>query len=158
MEPKCRFFAWLALHGKLLTADNLAIRGWPHDPICKLLRIHPETMQHLLLDCSYAAEVREKVFAANGTIGTVTPPLGRSINAWWDDMLGRLPKEKRREASGTIIYAMWGIRKERNRRVFRNVGLLPTEVVALVREEIAQRAYAQSLDPRRLTPRSVGFC
>ena len=26
-EPKCRFFAWLVLHGKLLTADNLVIRG-----------------------------------------------------------------------------------------------------------------------------------
>lgn len=26
-EPKCHFFAWLALHGKILTADNLAIRG-----------------------------------------------------------------------------------------------------------------------------------
>ena len=87
------------------------------------------------------------MFAANGTIRTVTPPLDRSINAWWDDMFGRLPKEKSWEASGTIIYAMWGIWKERNRRVFRNVGLLPTEVVALVREEIAQRAYAHSLDP-----------
>ena len=33
-EQKCKFFAWLAVHGKLLTADNLAIRGWPNDPIC----------------------------------------------------------------------------------------------------------------------------
>jgi hypothetical protein len=49
-EQNCRFFAWMALHGKILTADNLAIRGWPHDPICKLCRIHPETVQHLTLD------------------------------------------------------------------------------------------------------------
>ena len=47
-EPKCRFFAWLVLHGKILTTDNFAIRGWPHDPICKLCHIHPETIQHLL--------------------------------------------------------------------------------------------------------------
>jgi hypothetical protein len=35
-EPKCKLFSWLALHGKLLTADMLAdmlaVRGWPHDP------------------------------------------------------------------------------------------------------------------------------
>ena len=31
-EPKCKFFAWLALHGRILTADMLAVRGWPHDP------------------------------------------------------------------------------------------------------------------------------
>ena len=52
-------------------------------------------------------------------------------------MLGRLLREKRRKESGTLIYAMWGTWKERNRRVFRNVGLLLNEVVALVREEIA---------------------
>jgi hypothetical protein len=32
-EPKCTMFSWLVLHGKILTADRLAIRGWPHDPI-----------------------------------------------------------------------------------------------------------------------------
>ncbi|KAK1693012.1 hypothetical protein QYE76_009709 [Lolium multiflorum] len=34
---KCKLFGWLALHGKLLTSDMLAIRGWPHDhlyPLC----------------------------------------------------------------------------------------------------------------------------
>ena len=145
-EPKCRFFAWLALHGKLLTADNLAIRGWPHDPICRLCMIHPETTQHLLLDCTFATAVREKVFAANGTLGMVQPPMGRNLNTWWDDLLRGLPKEKRKEASGALIYAMWGTWKERNRRVFRNIGVLSDAVVALVREEIAQWAYTHSID------------
>jgi purine-cytosine permease-like protein len=38
------------LHGKALTADNLAVREWPHNPICKLCMIHQETVQHLLLE------------------------------------------------------------------------------------------------------------
>ena len=36
LKPKCEFFVWLVLHGKVITAGNLAIWGWPHDPICKL--------------------------------------------------------------------------------------------------------------------------
>ena len=119
----------------------------PHDPICRLCVIHPGTTQHLLLDFPFATAVREKVFAANGTIGIADAPMGRNLNSWWDDLLRRLPKEKRREASGSLIYAMWGTWKERNRRVFRNVGLLLDAVVALVREEIAQRDYAHSIDP-----------
>ena len=64
-----------------------------------------------------------------------------------DDTITAIPREGRREASGTIIYSFWGIWKERNRRVFRNVALSPTEVATLVREEIAQRAYAHMQDP-----------
>lgn len=35
-EPKCQFFAWLALHEKTLTTDNLAKKNWPHEPNCSL--------------------------------------------------------------------------------------------------------------------------
>ena len=58
-----------------------------------------------------------------------------------------MPKEKRREASGAFIYAMWGAWKERNRRVFRNTALQPEAVAHLVWEEIQQRALAHSADP-----------
>jgi hypothetical protein len=40
-EPKCTMFYWLVLHGKILTADRLAIRGWPHDPICQSISTPP---------------------------------------------------------------------------------------------------------------------
>jgi hypothetical protein len=146
-EAKCRFFTWLALHGKVLTADNLALRGWPHDPICKLCHIHQETVQHLTLDCHFSTTVREQIFAWNGTFGVPPPPGGRSLNDWWDETISHLPKEKKREASGAIIYSMWGVWKERNRRVFQNTALQPTAVAALVKEDIAQRAYAHTQDP-----------
>jgi hypothetical protein len=31
VEPKCRFFAWLVLHGKILTVDNMLKRNWDCD-------------------------------------------------------------------------------------------------------------------------------
>ena len=58
-----------------------------------------------------------------------------------------LPKEKKREAIGMIVYIMWGIWKERNRRVFQNKASLAEAVADLVKEEMAQRAYAHSQDP-----------
>jgi hypothetical protein len=146
-EQKCKSFAWVVLHGKILTADDLAIREWPHDSICKLSRIHPETVQHLLLDCSFSTVVRERIFAWNGSIGAAPPPLGQTIDSWRDGTLAGIPKEKRREASGAFIYTMWGTWKERNRRVFRNVAIHLEVVAYLVWEEIEQWAHAHTQDP-----------
>jgi hypothetical protein len=94
-------------------------------------------MQHLTLDCHFSTTVREQIFAWNGTFGVPPPPGGRSLNDWWDETISHLPKEKKREASGAIIYSMWGVWKERNRRVFQNTALQPTAVAALVKEDIA---------------------
>lgn len=30
-EPKCQFFAWLAMHNKVLTADNMMKKNWSCD-------------------------------------------------------------------------------------------------------------------------------
>ena len=146
-EAKCRFFAWMALHGKILTADNLAIRGWPHDPICKLCRIHPETVQHLTLDCHFSTAVRERIFSWHEQLGAPSHPNGRSLNEWWDATIAGIPKDRRREASGAIMYSIWGVWKERNRRVFQNKVLQTEAVATLVHEEMAQRAYAHTQDP-----------
>jgi hypothetical protein len=57
-EPKCRKFAWILLHKKFLTANNLEKRGWPHDPLCRLCQSEPETpKKHLCKDCTYTQAV-----------------------------------------------------------------------------------------------------
>ena len=70
-------------------------------------------------------------------MGVLPPPNGRTLDAWWDATITTLPKNKQREASGAIIYSMWGVWKERNRRVFQNLATQPDAVAALVREEMA---------------------
>jgi hypothetical protein len=122
-EQRYKSFACMVLHGKILTVDNLAIRGWPHDPICKFCSIYLETVQHVLLDCSFSTAVRERIFAWNGSIGAAPPPLGRTTDSWWDGTLASITKERRREASNTFIYTMQGTWKDRNRRVFRNMAV-----------------------------------
>jgi hypothetical protein len=56
-EPNGKLFGWLALHGKLLTADMLDIRGWPHDPRCPLCLSEPETVDHLCRNCPFTTAV-----------------------------------------------------------------------------------------------------
>ena len=50
-QPKCRFFAWMLLRKKILTANNLIKRNWPNDPICKLCGVDPENPTHLCKGC-----------------------------------------------------------------------------------------------------------
>jgi hypothetical protein len=94
-EQKFRFFAWLVLHGRIVISNNLALKRWPHDLICKLCGLQPETVQHLLLDCTFTVAVCEKIFEWKGLLGLVPPHLGGGINAWWYTTAAGIPKERR---------------------------------------------------------------
>ena len=59
-EGKHRFFAWLLVQSKILTADQLQARHWPCNPIFPLCNIEQETASHLLLHCPFAGQVWEK--------------------------------------------------------------------------------------------------
>jgi hypothetical protein len=52
-EPKCKFFGWLALHGKILTADNMIRRNWECNYNCSLCLCIHGTTEHLLTSCNY---------------------------------------------------------------------------------------------------------
>lgn len=87
-EPKCRIFAWILLHRKILTANNLEKRGWPNDPICNLCDKEPETPTHLCKDCDFTNAVWNILvcwFQLH-----YLPPLGTttSIHSWWKKVDG----------------------------------------------------------------------
>lgn len=52
--PKCRFFLWLVAHNRCWTADRLEKRGLNHPPRCPLCDQEPETINHLLVSCSFS--------------------------------------------------------------------------------------------------------
>jgi hypothetical protein len=52
-EQTYKFFAWLTLHNRVLTADNLIKRSWPCNPLCPLYLCIDETTPHLLTQCNY---------------------------------------------------------------------------------------------------------
>jgi hypothetical protein len=55
--PRCKFFIWLVLLGRVWTADRLAKRNLPHPEACPLCDQEVETINHLLVGCAFVREV-----------------------------------------------------------------------------------------------------
>ncbi|PNT70218.1 hypothetical protein BRADI_2g07826v3 [Brachypodium distachyon] len=118
-EPKIKFFAWMA---------------------------HPETIAHLFRECSFTTEVWNliKLWSNDDLPAPTSPP---SIDAYWDSLIRGKPLAERRAMSDRLLYAWWGVWKERNRRVFRNAVLPALQVAHLIWEDIRSRLRACSSDP-----------
>ncbi|BAF23476.1 Os08g0330900 [Oryza sativa Japonica Group] len=82
--PSCvRFFMWIALKGRCLTADNLAKRNWPHDAICSLCQRENEDCHHLLVSCDYTAAVWRKLRRWCNINIAIPAEDGRPLADWW---------------------------------------------------------------------------
>jgi hypothetical protein len=104
-EPKCKLFSWLALHAEILTADMLAIRRWPHGPICQLCLGAPETATHLCKDCLFTIAVWNLVQSwdrnANPGNGQNLP----TIPAWWDELIRGIQRAS--NVTRVVVCYMW---------------------------------------------------
>jgi hypothetical protein len=78
VEDKHRFFAWLLVQCKLLTADRLVARNWPCTPTCQLCDQELETVEHMVLRCVFAQEVW--LLMSNWTVGLVKVP--QEMSPW----------------------------------------------------------------------------
>jgi hypothetical protein len=65
-ENKCKVFVWILIHGKLLMADNLEKRGWPHEEHCVLCNGPLETGLHLRLCCPFAKVIWSQILSLLG--------------------------------------------------------------------------------------------
>jgi hypothetical protein len=74
-EPKVKIFAWTMMHQKILTADNLEIRGMQHDPLCLLCNSEPEDAKHLFIKCIFTKEVYRLIWLWFRIKGNATPCL-----------------------------------------------------------------------------------
>jgi len=140
-EGKHKFFAWLLVQCKILTADKLTVRQWPCNPICVLCNQEQETAAHLILHCSFALSVWQKMQI--WTQQLVQMPIGYSeIIDWWQKELAQLPKKTRRTKAAFMMYGAWNIWKERNRCIFEQKEGSPADVMHEIKTEAQARRLA----------------
>ena len=85
VENKCKFFMWLLLQWKLMTADRIIKRGGQANPICQLCRTREEFTLHLAVNCSFTQSVWSLISQQTGQqnlTGTTT-----DLKKWWLDLL-----------------------------------------------------------------------
>jgi len=61
------------------------------------------------------------------------------INSWWEEAAQKVPKDQRRRFNGMVIYVLWNLWKERNRRIFENRFQTAKQVAPRAKEEIDMR-------------------
>ena len=112
---------------KILTAGKLLARQWPCNPICTLQNVEHETAAHLILHCSFAQQVWERLQRQRQQL-IQKPAQGVEVVDWWQKELAQLPKKKvSRPKAAVIIYGVWNIWKARNKSVFEQRSMTPAE-------------------------------
>ncbi|KAF8665960.1 hypothetical protein HU200_054046 [Digitaria exilis] len=72
----------------------------------------------------------------------MVPDRDVSMERWWNQTLAGLPKTIKRDRASLMIYTVWNLWKERNRRVFDGQYNTPQRVLALIKEEMKMRSVA----------------
>jgi len=135
-ENKCKIHAWVLMHDKILTADNLQKRGWPHHEHCVLCNGPLETGLHLSLLCPFAKAVWSQVLSWENFDVQLPQQDPQCLATWWEDVASKVPKQERRTFNGVLIYVVWNLWKERNRRIFKNEHKTSEQVAYLAKEDI----------------------
>jgi hypothetical protein len=131
---KVKFFFWLALHGRIWTAERRMRHGLQDTADCALCSQEDETVDHLLLSCVYTRELWSRLLRRFGW-ERITPLPGASLSPWWMDARRQVPKELRRGFDSTVLLVSWRVWRERNSRVFDNVASTWAEAASKVLED-----------------------
>ena len=115
---KCPFFMWLVAHNKCWTADRLAKRGLPHPDRCPICDQESETINHLLIGCSFAREFWHRFLSQVG-LQALSPQLSdSSFYDWWERITIDCSVLVLQGINSLIILGAWTIWTQQNNRVF----------------------------------------
>jgi hypothetical protein len=108
-EAKCKFFAWLALHNKLHTTDNMIKRNWECDEFCSLCLCIQESTFHLLVECNFMEAVWNLVAlrVALPSYGVLIAAVG--LEEWVQKLLCSGAASEKRRNLGILFMIWWEI-------------------------------------------------
>ena len=104
---RCRFFSWLALKNRCWTSDRLARRGLPHQAACPMCDQQQETMQHLMMECSFAKQIWLAVSRLADKV-ELQPRHGESLEQWCLQQEDASANRKAHKAKWLLVmWTMW---------------------------------------------------
>uniref|UniRef100_A0A7N2M263 Importin N-terminal domain-containing protein n=1 Tax=Quercus lobata TaxID=97700 RepID=A0A7N2M263_QUELO len=111
------FFLWTAAHGRILTLDNLMLKGRPLATWCCMCCCDGESVDHLLLHCPVTHSLWTFMLQAFG-IHWVMPGSVAGLLSCWHQWLGKHNLDIWNLVLGCLMWIVW---LERNRRSFEDI-------------------------------------
>ena len=120
VPSKVRFFAWKASWGKVLTLDQLKMRGRTLANRCFLCGEEEETVDHLLIHCS-KARILWNLLLTIFCVSWVFPlSMKETLLSWQGSFVG---KRRKKAWMATPLCILWTVWLERNKIVFDSVNM-----------------------------------
>ena len=110
------FFLWIAAHDRILTLDNLMLRGSPLANRCCMCCCEGESVDHLLLHCPITHSLWTFMLQAFGIHWVITG-LVAGLLSYWHQWLGKHNSNIWNLIPGCLMWTVW---LERNRRSFED--------------------------------------
>jgi len=109
---KCKFFMWLVLHDRCWTAIRRKLHGLQNDDTCVLCCQLSETIDHLLIGCSFSREVWFKALQWMRWEAVAPTTQTAGLADWWTTARKIIPKDERRCFDTLLILICWLLWKE----------------------------------------------
>jgi hypothetical protein len=105
-EPKTKFIAWLVMHNRVLTADNLIKSDRPYDPIYPLYFCMNETTPHMLIECNYSDDVWNFIAESFGLLPFQILSVAGGPYRWVHKVQGHSSKKERKKNVGSHVHVL----------------------------------------------------
>ena len=121
------FFLWTAAHGRILTLDNLMLKGRPLANWCCMCCCDGKSIDHLLLHCPVAHSLWAFMLQAFGIYWVMSGLLAGLLSSW-HQWLGKHNSEIWNLVLGCLMWIVW---LEQNHRSFEDKELTLEELKIL---------------------------
>ena len=117
VPKRVALFMWTAIHGQILTLDNLMLRGRPLANCCCLCCCNVESVDHLLLSCPIAHSLWMYMLQLFGMEWVMLGSVADLLLSCWYHWLGKHSSDIWDLVPGCLLWTIW---TERNHRSFED--------------------------------------
>ncbi|CAN1217919.1 Putative ribonuclease H protein At1g65750 [Linum perenne] len=118
VPTKIQCFLWCCFHGRILTLDNLRIRGFTLPNWCALCQKQEESIDHLFIHCSFVSGIWGKVSSRLSISGPLPGGVQDLIKGWKWLNCGTPFESMHKVLLHSLCWFVW---LERNEVIFRDV-------------------------------------